>query len=122
MDEKIAADQLALLHHVEKLIESRVHEAIEKHELENAHTLSNIDLRLNGISDQLKGLTELIRSGFPHGDPVSHRNVHENYIKQAQERSQVWIGVKTKLIEASLWGALVLVGAMLWDSFRHSLK
>ncbi len=120
--EKIALEHLALMHHVEKLVDSRINSAIEKHEMENAHTLTDIHVRLNSIGDQLKAITDLIRSGFPDGDPATHRRVHEGYIKQAQERNQVWVNVKTKLIEASLWGVLIFVAAAIWDSFRAHVK
>lgn len=120
-DEEVALEQLALMHHIEKVIDKRILDAIEKHEMDNSHTMTDIYSRLTQISDQLKDLDGLIRSGFPNGDPVTHRLVHETYIKEAESRSLMWRDVKTKIIGGALWAALVAIALASWASLKDNL-
>ncbi len=107
---------LELLHHVEKVVEARIGEAIDKHTLEKSHQIDTILHRL----DQIEGL---IRSGFPGGDPDGHRRVHEQYIKEAAERDALMLGAKKKVVEMSIWGAIVILGMAMLDYIKsHVLK
>ena len=113
---------LAVLSHMERVADKRVQDAIEKHQLENTHTLSDIHVRLNGISDQIKELRVFIQSGFPHGDPVSHRAVHENYIAEAKARAESWATLKAQIVQ---WGLLAIIGFIcvaVWTAVKEELK
>lgn len=122
MNENEALESLALLHHVEKITDKRIHEAIERHELENSQVLATISVRLDDISKQIVELRDFIRAGFPHGDPVSHRAVHENYIKQAQERSAAWSRVKTNILQGAIWAVLTFVSVAIWTAIKEEVK
>lgn len=101
----------ALLTHVEKLIASH----LEKHELEKKPVIDEMNQRLDRLE-------KLIVAGFPHGDPDSHRRVHERYIEEAQDRDQMIKGAKQKVFEATLWGALIILATALWDYVKAHLK
>jgi len=110
------------MHHMEKIADKRIQDAIEKHELENAHTLTDIHVRLNAISEQIKDLKNFIQSGFPHGDPVSHRAVHENYIAEAKARSEAWTQLKTNLLQWGLFAAIGFVCIAVWTAVKEEIK
>ena len=114
-DEK---DPLLLMHHMEKIADKRIQDALEKHQLENAHTLTDIHVRLNAISEQIKEMRSFIQSGFPHGDPASHRAVHENYIKEAQQRSEEWQKLKMSILQWGLFGAIGFVALAIWNAIK----
>jgi len=102
---------LAMLAHVERLIETR----ITQHEDANGGTLE-------GIYNKLDSLEKLVREGFPQGDPAAHRRVHERYIEEAQEKRAMIMGAKQKVFEMSVWGALVVLSLALFDYFKEHLK
>ncbi len=104
-------DSFAMLAHVEKIIEDR----FEKHELEKTPVLKE-------INDRLANLEKLIKEGFPHGDPAAHRRVHEQYIVEAEERHKMIRGAKQKVVEMTLWAALVIIAAALWDYFKGQIR
>ena len=104
-------DSLALLAHVEKLVEAK----FEKHDLEKKPVL-------NEISDKLSSLENLIKDGFPLGDPAAHRRVHEQYIVEANARNAMVQGAKQKVLEGALWAGLVLLCVALWDYIKASVK
>ena len=104
-------DSFAMLAHVEKIIEDR----FEKHDLEKKPVL-------NEISDKLSSLENLIKDGFPLGDPAAHRRVHEQYIVEANARNAMVQGAKQKVLEGALWAGLVLLCVALWDYIKARVK
>lgn len=121
-EEKDALSNIALMSHMEKIADKRVQDAIEKHQLENAHTLTDIHVRLNAIVEQIKDLKDFIKAGFPHGDPVSHRAVHEKYITEAQKRSERWEEIKTHMIQGALWSAIAFIALAVWTAIKEEVK
>lgn len=67
-------------------------------------------------------LHKKIDSGFPDGDLVEHRKVHENYIKQAAERAALWKSVREKTVTGIVWAGLMLIGSALWEFIQATLK
>lgn len=68
------------------------------------------------------GLEKIIKSGFPNGDPIEHRKVHEGYIKDAAERSALWRSVREKTLTGVIWGFLILIGGIVWEWFKAEVK
>lgn len=75
---------------------------------------------------KLEELSNLFKSGFPGGDPVEHRKVHESYIREAQERSAMWKSFREKLISGGTLGFLGVVGGLIywvgqvaWEAFKR---
>lgn len=115
-------DPLAQLHHIEKLVEARVTEAIKHHQLENKHDIDEIRRTLDNLAQNDIHLEALIRSGFPGDDPPSHRRVHEKYIVDANERAALVKTTKEKIVASGTWGAVVLVAMAVWDYIKAHLK
>lgn len=63
-------------------------------------------------------LEQLIRDGFPEGDPAEHRKVHEGYIKKAHSRSAMWEAVLKQVLTGTVWAGLIAVSAALWIQFK----
>lgn len=106
-----AAVDLALLAHIDKVVEDRI-----------AQHTKDKQPAIEGINERIRDLEELIRSGFPHGDPASHRRVHEKYIEEAVDRDQMVKGAKREVFKLSLWAALLFVASAVWDSVKAHLK
>lgn len=74
------------------------------------------------IDERFDQLVSLIKSGFPNGDPESHRRVHEGYIQEAADRAALWKSLREKTITGVVWGLLVLLGTVLWEWFKAEVR
>jgi hypothetical protein len=67
-------------------------------------------------------LEKKIESGFPLGDPIEHRKVHEQCIKDAAERAALWKSVREKTITGIIWAGLILLSTSLWEYLKTLVK
>lgn len=67
-------------------------------------------------------LEELIRDGFPDGDPGRHREVHEGYIQRAKNKSEMWQAVLKQVVTGTVWAGLLAVASGLWVVFKAEVK
>lgn len=79
------------------------------------HLLGHVDAKVQEVISR-------IDSGFPGGDPVEHRKVHEHYIREASERAALWKSIREKTITGIVWAGLMLIGSALWDFIKTALK
>lgn len=66
------------------------------------------------VGNKFSELEELIRDGFPNGDPASHRKVHEAYIQEAAERRAFWKSVVEKIATGAIYTAVIAVATAVW--------
>lgn len=74
------------------------------------------------IDDKTKELEEMIKSGFPHGDPKSHRSVHEKYIEEAEERAALRKTVIERTVTGVVWAGIVFVAIAIWEYIKGAAK
>ena len=86
-----------------------------RRELTIEELVEHIDSRFNALED-------LIRSGFPEGDPARHREVHEGYIREAKERRELWKSVREKTISSGVWAGLMMIAAALYNYLGNGGK
>jgi len=67
------------------------------------------------VGNKFSELEELIRDGFPYGDPTSHRKVHEVLIDRAEKRQAFWRSVFEKVATGGIYAALIAVGTAVWQ-------
>lgn len=79
------------------------------------HLLGYVDAKVQEVISR-------IDSGFPNGDPVEHRKVHEHYMREASERAALWKSIREKTITGIVWAGLMLIGSALWDFIKTALK
>lgn len=82
----------------------------------------HIDKKLQPIHDKLDALTDLIKSGFPGGDPVGHCHAHETMIEDAKASKDMWSKVKTSLVEKSIWAVFVGIVMAAWFWIRGNVR
>lgn len=66
------------------------------------------------------------KSGFPGGDPVEHRKVHESYIQESKERAELWRGLRMKLLSGGVLAVFGVLGSLFvwvahvaWEAFKR---
>ncbi len=66
------------------------------------------------------------KSGFPNGDPVEHRKVHESYIEEAKERAELWHELRKRVLSGGVLAAIGVLGtigwwlaSVAWDAFKR---
>lgn len=104
---------------------------LEKH---HQLTLDQIEFLLaRGREDQTRHfdrkideMIAMFKSGFPEGDPVEHRKVHESYIQESKDRAELWRGLRMKLMSGgvlAVFGVLGSLGVWLahvaWEAFKR---
>ena len=67
------------------------------------------------VGNKFSELEELIRAGFPYGDPVAHCKVHEGYMRRAEDRAAFWKSVWEKVATGMIYAAVVAVGTAVWQ-------
>lgn len=70
------------------------------------------------IDKEFEALRVLIKSGYPDGDPVGHRLVHEGYIREAADRSALWKSVREKTVTGAVWAIILLLANAVWEAIR----
>lgn len=111
-------DAFAILTHVDKVVA----DAIQRHELEKSKDIEHFEREIESLKKEIKELEALIQSGFPNGDPLSHRKVHEEYIREAEDRKSMLRGTKHKVVELSAWALILLLANAVWDYMKNHLK
>lgn len=66
------------------------------------------------INTKVTELEELIRAGFPDGDPIAHCAVHKGYIQEAADRKAFWRGVFEKIATGTIYAAVIAVATAVW--------
>ena len=66
------------------------------------------------VGHKFEELEELIKSGFPGGDPVAHCEVHQTYIDEAKERRAFWKSVLEKIATGAIYTAVIAVATAVW--------
>lgn len=64
----------------------------------------------------------LVQSAFPNGDIEAHRRVHEGYIKNANDRADLWRAVREKTVSGAVFGALGLLLMAAWEYLKAGVK
>lgn len=92
------------------------------------HTITHEDLLAyqqelkQHFDHRVDELIDLIKSGFPEGDPAAHRRVHEGYIKEASARAELKSKILEKVITGGVWGGLLFVGTLIWEYVKGEAK
>jgi len=73
------------------------------------------------MKEQFDELKELLRSGFPGGDPEEHRRYHQEVIEFMQERRQLWRSIREKTLTGLVWAGAVGLGTMIWHYVKAKL-
>lgn len=74
------------------------------------------------FDERFDGLERLIRAAFPDGDVEAHRRVHEGYIKNANDRADLWKAVREKTVSGGIYAALGLLIMAAIESFKAWVK
>lgn len=67
-------------------------------------------------------LEDLIKSGFPEGDPTSHRKVHEKYIKDAEDRAEFYKNLKESTVKGIVWCLVLFIGNAIWHYIQNEVR
>ena len=81
-----------------------------------------IYVRKDHFDARMDELTALLKSGFPNGDPVEHRKVHENYIKDASDRAELMKSIRDKSITGIFLSLGSFVLLAIWELFKSEVR
>ena len=66
------------------------------------------------MGNKFTELEELIRDGFPEGNTTKHREVHEGYMRRAEDRAAFWKSVLEKIATGAIYTAVIAVATAVW--------
>lgn len=78
-----------------------------------------IFLHLDKNSEEIK---TLIKSGFPEGDLPKHREVHEKFIANAQDRQDMWKSLRDHIIKGFAWSGIGILCLAVWEFLKAELR
>jgi hypothetical protein len=81
-----------------------------------------VERKLQGIHVKLDELKVLILSGFPEGDPLSHRKAHELMMALAGDNKKLTQTVKTKIVESVVYGILIAAVTAGWYWIKGNIR
>ena len=97
---------------VQLMIQSAVSGAMTAHEHK---VIAHMDA-------QFAALRQTFASAFPEGDPHGHRIAHEKAIRNAGWWDRIKGEAASKLLTATLWAALLFIGAAIWEHFKNEVR
>lgn len=92
-----------------------IHEHIDRHIESRFDQLSNSMMRQT--ETQYSALSDLIKSGFPNGDPVEHRKAHEQMMRYVEKRERFISDLSMHLAKGGVWALAVFMGVSMWHFF-----
>jgi len=90
----------------------------EEHQRICEATQTHLLQSVQRLQESIDSLSELIKSGFPGGDPGSHRKVHEGYIAEAETRKKLKLSVIEKTLTGVVWASIVVIAYALWEYIK----
>lgn len=82
------------------------------------------------LRDHIRDENAVLQSAFPDGDGAGHKRAHEAMIRkaeaeaiEAQDRAAIWLAMRKKAAEMSVYGFIVLILAILvyyWNGHMPS--
>ncbi|NMG64872.1 hypothetical protein GPA19_07930 [Azoarcus indigens] len=95
----------------------------QEHRRAPPHTLAEavdvIDQQLaRRLDERLGSMEDLIRSGFPDGDPAGHCRYHEAEMARIEARAAFWSKLRFELAK---WGLLGFLGWCVFALWRAAL-
>lgn len=95
-------------------------------EEEHRYWRHHFDSRLNRIDDRIDELNTTIKdavvdmkqattAGFPNGDASAHKQVHEGYIKKAEQVQKIKNEVITHTLKGIVWAVVVFIAISVWN-------
>ena len=70
------------------------------------------------FDDRFDALENLIKSGFPNGDPRKHCEVHEGFIADAADKRALWKSVREKTLTGGVYSALGFLLLAVWEAIK----
>ena len=114
-------DSLVLMGHIEKTVDVKIADHVARLQIEREKHIAVYYGAKKEIEDKLAELEELIRSGFPDGDPEGHCAVHKGYIKDAKDSEELVKTAKKRAVDLGTGGLLLLIGYALLDYVKAKL-
>lgn len=65
---------------------------------------------------------KILASGFPDGDPVKHKAIHDEELELMRSRRKMYDSIKEKTITGLIWLALIGVGTALLEYAKKTLN
>jgi hypothetical protein len=88
--------------------------------MENDPVLAAVNALKSLIEEHIKDETvqiASIKSAFPNGDTIAHREAHEAWIDEVKSRADFWKKMKFELAKWGLIGFLGWSAIQLWQAF-----
>lgn len=74
------------------------------------HTVENVQLQVHNHVEKEETLWD---KAFVAGDIEGHRRLHEAMVRREEDKAEVWMAAKKKMIDMSLWGIVMGFGIVL---------
>lgn len=68
-----------------------------------------------GITTEMieRAVKHAMADGFPDGDAIGHRQAHEQWLRERDERREMWAKVRSGLVEKAIWAVIIGIGILL---------
>lgn len=74
------------------------------------------------LDKRLNELETLVRSGFPDGNLLKHKELHEMHLLEEKERKAFWKDFKYRILQGGLWSATLFVALAVWEYIKVEVR
>ena len=92
------------------------------------HSVTQKDLEtlrgevLEHFDKKSEEIKTLIKSGFPDGNIEKHREVHEKFIAEAQDRMNMWKTLRDHILKGIAWSGIGIVCLAVWEYIKIEVR
>ena len=96
---------------LDRRIDDRIKIHLERH---NAQEIMRQQSLVGELRTSIEGLEDLIKRGFPGGDPEEHRRYHEEAIALMRARRKLMESISERTVTGLVWAVIGVTGLALW--------
>jgi hemerythrin len=74
------------------------------------------------VDKRTEEIRTLIKSGFPEGNIEKHKEVHEKFIAEAQDRLNMWKTLRDHVLKGIAWSGIGIICLAIWEYIKLEVR
>jgi len=74
------------------------------------------------VDKRTEEIRTLIKSGFPEGNIEKHKEVHEKFIAESQDRLNMWKTLRDHVLKGIAWSGIGIICLAIWEYIKLEVR